>query len=262
MAMLLTNYAAVRDALRPGDVLAFGGTNPLSVLIKATANSPVSHAAIVTAAATGAGDAVLAESTVELSSPPVFGVHQAAGGAIVGAYKGAVWWLPLERNGYGAHFNQAGFSQFIKDARARPFDVLGGLRVVLSDLVDLLRALRAAQLFDSDRDVGALFCSELVAGALVGAGIVTTVPPVDPADVSPTDLCAWRIYEPDYHHLRGAQAPIGTFATRAPGAVTGTHALHRRTLLQQAAQQRLAEILVSDPLHAHALQHALDAMLK
>ena len=41
------NYDEVKEAMRPGDVVAFGGTKRLSELIKSVTRSQVSHVALV-----------------------------------------------------------------------------------------------------------------------------------------------------------------------------------------------------------------------
>ena len=54
-------------------------------------------------------------------------------------------------------------------------------------------------------DFARVFCSELVAGALEVAG---AIPPVNASEVTPINVCQWRIYGAYYYQLTGKQKQI------------------------------------------------------
>jgi hypothetical protein len=58
-----------------------------------------------------------------------------------------------------------------------------------------------------------LFCSELVAAGLEAAG---TIGKVNSSEVTPIDLCRWKIYEKDYYQLKGHEKTISRYNTANP----------------------------------------------
>jgi hypothetical protein len=63
-------------------------------------------------------------------------------------------------------------------------------------------------------DFSKFFCSELVAAGLEVAGAVGTV---NASEVTPIDLCRWKIYRSDYYLLKGdSSKKISRFNTASP----------------------------------------------
>jgi hypothetical protein len=216
--MVPSEYAAIRDRVQPGDVIAFGGNGYLSLLIRLAGGSHASHAGIVVSAAEGKTEPMLVESTIRIDLdrdddvPPTFAVQPLPLAACVGKYDGMVWWLPLSPEVRGK-LDVSELKKFLKDADGKPFNVPGGLLVVLRDLYQRIRGK------DDEPAFRTYFCSELVARALERAKAVAKV---DEALVSPTDLCRWRIYQGTYHYLLKDTEPdakeIQGHNTRQPGS--------------------------------------------
>jgi hypothetical protein len=87
------------------------------------------------------------------------------------------------------------FEAFLQGAIGTLFDAGGGASAVLGELADRLLGREVAIL---PEDLSSYFCSELVAEALEEA---ETVPEINASEVSPTDLCRWAIYTPDYYAI-------------------------------------------------------------
>ena len=66
----------------------------------------------------------------------------------------------------------------------------------------------------NSEDFSKFFCSELVAAGLEEAGAVGTV---NASEVTPIDLCRWKIYQGEYYQLKGDPGKkISRFNTAAP----------------------------------------------
>jgi hypothetical protein len=91
----LSAYLKLRDAIRPGDVIAFSGREIISYLIDLFSGSNISHVAMVRHPAdVHLGDVVITESTIEKgkSGPQ----DNLLGATLLGYNAGAqAWWLPL-----------------------------------------------------------------------------------------------------------------------------------------------------------------------
>jgi hypothetical protein len=222
--------------MKPGDVIAFGGLGTLSDLVKATTRSTVSHVGIIQKAKTSTADALLVEATIHLDAkkqdPPEWRVAPHPCGAVVASYERDIWWLPLAPQLRSTKFNQTAFDAFMQSINGRPFDVLGGGGVLLHGK---LRKLFDLDLFDGGDDQSMLFCSELVAAALMESEMVGKL---NPTDISPADVCSWAIYDSPAFRLKGLANDIPRWNTAQPGHAAGS----RENLLKAYADQRLAEL--------------------
>jgi hypothetical protein len=204
MSMKKATYGDIRDRVLPGDVIAFLGRNPLSALIKFAGASGVSHVGVIVGAGTAAQEPRFAESSVHVDDKkPTYAVAVTSFRLRVEEYDGAIWWLPMDPAARPT-FNEHGFSQFIESAVGKFFDLPAGIEVVLRGLEE---KILHAQL-PVDARIGlqkGYCCSGLVASALKASGLVNIG---DPAEESPTDVCSWRIYAPDYFLLKGDGDPV------------------------------------------------------
>ncbi|MGD8931607.1 MAG: hypothetical protein PVI52_03485, partial [Chromatiales bacterium] len=66
----------------------------------------------------------------------------------------------------------------------------------------------------NSEDFSKFFCSELVAAGLEMAGAVGAV---NASEVTPIDLCRWKIYQGSYYQLKGSKKKkISRFNTADP----------------------------------------------
>jgi hypothetical protein len=87
----LTQYRAVKDQIRPGDLIVFLGRSPLSWLIWLFASGP-SHVAPVRQGSHHGSDVTIIESTINGDRD---GVQTNPLEPIIAGYDGAIAWLPL-----------------------------------------------------------------------------------------------------------------------------------------------------------------------
>jgi hypothetical protein len=102
------------------------------------------------------------------------------------------------------------FKLYIKRSSAKE-----GLKIVeLFDALDKLPfGLHSPTL--NREDFSKFFCSELVAAAFERAGV--TKVPINASEVTPIDLCRWRIYQGSYYQLKGDPSKrISRFNTASP----------------------------------------------
>ena len=213
MPMEESDYARIRDLVQPGDIIAFGGNGFLSRLIEVSGGTAVSHVGIVVEEASNGRDPKMVESTVDFDhDPPIFVVMARSLEERYLDYDGKVWWLPLNQQVRDA-LQLPELRRFLKEADGQPFDIPGGLWVVIRDLFQRVRG------HEYEREFRAYFCSELVARALESASAVGDV---DESLVSPSDLCRWKIYDAVYHYLLKRAEPtakeIKGFNSRKPGS--------------------------------------------
>ncbi len=197
MAYKLAKYDDIRDQMRPGDVIAFGGKTGVSDIVKTLTCSPVSHVAVVlqTQATYEAADSdrffnLILEST---KFDNFLGVGSIRLSDRLRSYHGQAWWLPLDRQlCQDKPFDQKAFFDFLYAQRGKPFDVPQAFQAALDALERLLGPHSPTH---AKEDLSAFFCSELVAAGLEAAGMVGDI---NASEVTPIDLCRWRIYEPEY----------------------------------------------------------------
>ncbi|WP_258405507.1 hypothetical protein [Shewanella sp. FJAT-52076] len=211
MAMKTINYQDARALMQPGDVIAFGGRAPFSILTKFVTRSSVSHVGVILQTRVVEDDSgrffnQIIEST-ELNGFTGVQINRFSDRL---SYEGDIWWLPLCPELRASRFNQTRFYDFLfNQAKARK-------------QFDLSQALMSAfDMFDSikgpgynERDYSRFFCSELVAAAFEEAGLSVSV---NASEVTPIDLCRWRIYSDNYYLLKGEGEPeISRFNSSCP----------------------------------------------
>ncbi|MBW2232069.1 MAG: CDP-alcohol phosphatidyltransferase family protein [Deltaproteobacteria bacterium] len=216
MPMQKIPYEVAAEKALPGDVVAFAGESLWSLI--ASPEGLISHAGLIVSAATDTQpDPRFVESTVRLTGDqPTFGVMESSFRDRHDDYKGVVWFLSLSDESR-EKFDQVAFDDFIAKSMGAEFDVNAGLKRTVADWWSQMTGLFATNAVKAQEP---FFCSELVAAALKKAGIVEFE---DAEEVSPVDLCAWRIYAENYYHLRGDLEEIDEYNDRAPGDTKGGH---------------------------------------
>jgi hypothetical protein len=215
MTLQRLSYSEVRSELRVGDVIAFKGDSAPSRGF--SAGAAVSHAGMILDSAQPDGNEPrFVESTIFYMEGRKVGsgVHIAPTKDIVEGYHGTVWWLPLSEQRRET-LDTSALQTFITSVNGAPFDLSEGAQVVAREFLERLRG-------DGIRPLSAgepYFCSELVAEALRCSSIVIVA---DASDVSPTDLCAWRLYSGTYFQLKGDNdKEIPHYNDRDPGRTRG-----------------------------------------
>jgi hypothetical protein len=117
-------------------------------------------------------------------------------------YDGELWWLPLHDDIRSNRFNQKAFYDFLfNQAKERkPYDMPQAIQSAL-DALDKLPFGIEGPAYNSE-DFSKFFCSELVAAGLEMAGAVGAV---NASEVTPIDLCRWKIYQGSYYQLKGSK---------------------------------------------------------
>jgi hypothetical protein len=186
--------------MRPGDVIAFGGKGDLSKIIKRITNAPVSHVGIVRHSQLRAeaedvenGGRYFNEIVESTSLDDRIGVMTSRLSCRLLAYEGEVWWLPLDAKSRSA-FDERAFFDWIYAQEGKPYDMIGAAVSVLEEYPLLRRVVV--------EDFGAMFCSELAAGALEVAGVLPAG--TNASGVTPIELCRLAIYAPKLVQLKPA----------------------------------------------------------
>ena len=216
-------YDEVRNEMRTGDVIVFGGKSVLSRMIMWLTKSNVSHAAVVVQtrlrdAKDNHFDNLIVEST---KRGGYYGVIVSPASEVIKRYEGNVWWLPLQQR--PEFRNNIELTNFLyrdpKDTENRSaFDFIGGVYALFDQFDRMTNWLRG--LTHSPEALNKFFCSELVAHALERAEILR----VDNAsEVSPIDLCRLRLYSSVYYQLKGETQVIKGFNGGVPEAKRHLH---------------------------------------
>jgi hypothetical protein len=135
-------------------------------------------------------------------------------------YQGSVWWLPIAAARRRDHLREDDLRAFVDETDGRPFDLSGGVAVVVKGLFERVIDLTIDPVVraSTKRELELYFCSELVAEALEAAAVID---PVDGSEASPSDVCRWNIYGPDYFQLKGPSREITGYNSLPPGTVLG-----------------------------------------
>jgi hypothetical protein len=217
MSMQQVTYASVGSRMLPGDVIAFSGGSFLTRLI--SPEGVVSHAGLILEGGEPGIAPLFVESTVHFDpkfrDKPIFGVRNEPANAAVSTYDGTVWWLPLGAAAR-ALFNGPAFAAYIASVGASKYDLGGGVKVVLMQQMQAHWKGTNVPDLPGKGNEAALFCSELVAGALDASGVVSVR---DISKAHPGDVTSWSIYEDIYYLLKGNERQIPNFNTTTPGTV-------------------------------------------
>ena len=212
------NYDEVKDAMRPGDVVAFGGTKRFSELIKSVTRSEVSHVALVLRSALPPEDVSSTQSSPQIIEPIREGiVVRSLDEHITGysgdslwldehitGYPGNIWWLPLSE-AIRDRLDVAKFSAFLLEHVGVPFDLTQAAQSALDELdhVPLI-----GDLTHSEEDFSALFCSEMAAAGLEAGGAIGSL---NCSEVTPIDLFRFAIYQGAYYQIKGPKTLVEGF---------------------------------------------------
>ena len=196
----MKRYSKVRNQMRPGDVIAFGGKGHFSEIIKFATRSVVSHVGVVFQVDRSGGKFknLVMEST---SLDGKAGVQINFLSQRVRNYGGEVWWLPLEKQYTNMIEKSDDFFEFLRTQVGKEYDMVQAIQAGV-DIFDDLWGISAATVAKEDFDK--FFCSELVVAGLESAGVFGKVK-VNASEVTPIDLCRLKLYGRD----------------RLPGAGTG-----------------------------------------
>ncbi|MBZ2161625.1 hypothetical protein [Alteromonas stellipolaris] len=204
-------YHHIREQMRPGDIIAFGGNSLFSRWTKLTTRSAVTHIAIVMQTkmrdeASGRYFNQVMEATVYEGKK---GVMTNRLSERVHTYDGDMWWLPLGESARNMfEQNKREFFNFMFAQEGKAYDVLQlfGSAVDALDSHPILGSISYNQ-----EDFSSWFCSELIAEGLETAGIINSV---NASEVTPVDICRFSIFEKRYVQLKGEARPIAGFNTQ------------------------------------------------
>jgi hypothetical protein len=175
-----STYKAIRDTLKPGDVLAWGGPGPVSAGIKFATRSNVSHVSIVLhTMCVGGMDPIV--SMIESTSigGGFSGVDIRRVSTSIEKYEGEVWLLPL-KEAVWENLNIVDFTAWLITQKGKEYDTPGAIMSGLDGPVP-----------DIPEDFSKLFCSELVTEGLEKGGIIE---PRNASEQTPADVCRFNIY--------------------------------------------------------------------
>jgi hypothetical protein len=186
--------------IRPGDVIAFSGTDLPSDVVKLATRSHYVHVAIVFAvmAAKNPDQTILiAESHIDTSLPSL-GTGQRGMGVQFHwlsqrlALPGPVWWAGLRQPLAGDRLMKMQSWLNTLEQQRVPYDFVQAIKVGLDALIpDGLEPPKALQNLPSEH---AFFCSELVTRSLQIAGVVD--PTINPAAQTPAEVMTFDCLQP------------------------------------------------------------------
>jgi len=211
------SYSDARKRMKPGDVIAFGGKGHFSEIIKFATFSDVSHVGVIlqTKVPEDTSPDRFFNQIIESTSLNGFnGVSISRFSDRLDTYEGELWWLPLRKTIREKSFDQKKFFDFLfNQARLRkPYDMPQAIKSALDALDNLPFGLHGPG-YNSE-DFSKFFCSELVSAGLEIAGAIGDV---NTAEVTPIDLCRWKIYDLKYYQLKGDRnKKISRFNTASP----------------------------------------------
>ena len=209
------SYEHARSKMKPGDVIAFGGKGHFSEIIKFATFSEVSHVGVILQTNIAGDDTGrFFNQIIESASLNGFNGVNISRFSDRLDYEGEVWWLPLKKSIRKNKFKQKKFYDFLfNQARMRkPYDMPQAIKSALDALDDLPFGMHGPG-YNSE-DFSKFFCSELVSAGLEKAGAVGSV---NASEVTPIDLCRWKIYQGTYYQLKGdPKKKISRFNTASP----------------------------------------------
>lgn len=203
--LLQQNYSQVRDLMQPGDIIAFGGRGTFSNIIKAITLSTVSHVGVVMESKLIADGVASDHKIVDVLESTTLngknGVQRNRLSERIEGYNGEIWWLPLNTS-IRQQLDIPRFYTACLHEVGRPYDWFQAI----------LSGLHFPQWWSG---TSRRFCSE-VAVSTLAAGGVKVLQKVDPANVTPEELCAMQIYEHKYFQLKGKSKEIPFYNSHNP----------------------------------------------
>lgn len=202
MARKAAEYQRVRDDMKPGDIIAFSGKGHFSEIIKWATRAPVSHVGIILQTQIldmETDDDRFFNQIIESTSLKDFsGVTINRLSDRIKTYEGEMWWLPLS-DASRAKLNKRKFYNYLFKQDRKPYDTPQALKSAL-DTLDNVPLLGKAT--HNKEDFSKFFCSELAAYGLEKGGVVSSL---NSSEVTPIDLCRFKIYKEDYHQISGEE---------------------------------------------------------
>ena len=192
--LTVTDYRHHRQAIKAGDVIAFGGKGRVSNLIKTFTRSAVSHVGIVLRTSVPGDSREFVEVIESTTLDGVSGVTRVRLSTRLEHYKGEIWHLPIRRE---LMTKPEEFFNFLFAQDGKEYDTIQAMHSALDYIVK-----------ESDEDFSKFFCSELASAGLEAAGVL---PKHNSSEVTPIDLCRVSIYEDNYYQLSGDPKEIKGF---------------------------------------------------
>ena len=202
----IESYQIVRQAMQPGDIIAFAGSSKFSKLIRLATGSNVTHIAIVCLSEVeyhGNTTVEIMESVKEDISCetglPVTGVTRNRLSTKLASYHGDIYWIPLSRQ-TRTKLDYTAAVNFLMSVTGKPYDMPQAIQSGL-DLLDASKWVTYAV-----EDYSAFFCSELAAAALKAGRVLG--PETNPSEMTPVDLIRLPVFAGTYYQLKGDPAEI------------------------------------------------------
>jgi hypothetical protein len=191
-------YSDAQARMQPGDVIAFGGSSHFSGIVKMAIRAEVSHIGIVLhTQGRPSGNGQVGNYLMDSTSRQ--GVTVSRLDVRLHEYDGDVWWLPLRPDLRQDRFDLQAFWAFLREQDGKKYDVRQAAGSAI-DLFDQLPFGWRGPGYNRE-DYTRFFCSELVAAGLKAAGVLPEA--LNTSEVTPSDLCRWTIYAPEYYLLKG-----------------------------------------------------------
>lgn len=193
--MEVVSYASIRNQVKPGDVIAYGGTGTISNVIKMATKHPCSHVeTVMQSIYNDKGDRVnLAIGSTSLGTGKS-GVKVRRLSECVESYDGKIWWLALSDFSRNT-LNMDAFLTFLLAQKDKDYDVAQAI----GSAFDMF--------FENDEDFSRLFCSELIAGAFEAGGLLTKI---NASELTPADIVRMALYQFCYQ-IKGAPTILTDF---------------------------------------------------
>lgn len=201
-------YHLVREHMRPGDIIAFGGNCLFSRWTKFTTGASVTHVAVILQ--TNLHDKHRGRYFNHIMEATIYngkqGVMKNRLSERLHQYNGDMWWLPLSDEAR-LQFNQKhdDFFHFMREQHGKPYDIFQLFGSVV-DTFDDHRILKSISY--NEANFSRWFCSELVAEGLKTAGVIAGV---NASEVTPIDVCRFSIFQQRYVQVKGASQAINGF---------------------------------------------------
>lgn len=200
-----SSYNSVRDLMKPGDIIAFGGKGHFSDIIKWATRSVVSHVGIVLHTKMIGDDTdryfnEIMESTTlnKINGKAKKGVQRNRLSDRISGFDGEIWWLPLKN----PLSDPKKFWNFLLSQDGKDYDYTQAVGSALDRLIP-----------NNKEDFDRFFCSELAAAALEHSGMIG---PINSSEITPIELCKWNIFDDTYHQIKGQLKKIDGYNSRDP----------------------------------------------
>lgn len=213
MSRKIAKYQDIRDQMKPGDIIAFSGKEGefFSDVIKWATRAAVSHVGIVLHSKLVIDNKAVGDyynQIIESTTLNGFsGVTISRLSDRVASYDGEMWWLPLS-DAARQKLDLNKFYEFLFRQDRKPYDLSGAIKSGLDKMDKMFGSLTY-----NIENFSAFFCSELAAAGLEAGEVIKSL---NASEVTPIDLCMFKIYQPDYSQLIGGDKDIRGYNTLDP----------------------------------------------